>query len=245
MKVKKDDRIVLDPSSKEFERLYIDLRSCEKRIYTDEEVAWLPDISEDHVHRKEWEIRKASAKKFLRYLVHKNRPLKILEVGCGNGWLSYQLSTIPYFSVTGIDINLEELQQAERVFAAIPNLNFSYGDIGSMEFEQFDLIVFAAAIQYFPSFSEIIETASGLLNDEGEIHLIDSHFYSETEVKEAEKRSHIYFHNHGFDGMCRFYFHHSLNELKAFNFSILYDPKSRWNRIFKKKNPFYWIHIKK
>jgi ubiquinone/menaquinone biosynthesis C-methylase UbiE len=245
MKVKKDDRIVLDPSSKEFERLYIDLRSCEKRIYTDEEVAWLPDISEDHVHRKEWEVRKASAKKLIRYLGHKKQSLKIFEVGCGNGWLSYQLSTIPYSSVTGIDINLEELQQAERVFAAIPNLNFIYGDIGSMEFEKFDVIVFAAAIQYFPSFSKVIESVSILLNEGGEIHLIDSHFYSATEVREAEIRSDIYFHNHGFDGMSKFYFHHSLKELKAFNFSILYDPKSRWNKIFKKKNPFYWIRIKK
>jgi SAM-dependent methyltransferase len=166
-------------------------------------------------------------------------------VGCGNGWLSYQLSTIRYSFVTGMDINLEELQQAERVFAAIPNLNFIHGDIGSVEFENFDVIVFAAAIQYFPSFSKIIEAASGLLNEAGEIHLIDSHFYSETEVKEAEIRSYIYFHNKGFDRMCKFYFHHPLKELKAFNFSILYDPKSRWNKIFKMKNPFYWIRIKK
>ena len=93
MNVKEYDRIFLEPSFREFEQLYVDLRSNEQRIYSDEEVAWLPDVDEDHVHKKEWQIRKVSAEKLVQYLKHKKRPLKILEVGCGNGWLSCQLST--------------------------------------------------------------------------------------------------------------------------------------------------------
>ena len=73
----------------EFEQLYIKLRNQEKRIYEDEEVAWLPDVSEDNIHKKEWRIRKASCQKLTHYLSSKKRALKILEVGCGNGWLSY------------------------------------------------------------------------------------------------------------------------------------------------------------
>jgi ubiquinone/menaquinone biosynthesis C-methylase UbiE len=245
MKVIIDDKKVLQPSSKEFEQLYFDLRSHEKRMYTDEEVARLPEVDENHIYRKEWEIRKASVKKLIRYFQRKRRPLKILEVGCGNGWLSYQLSQIPYSTVTGIDINLQELQQAERVFAAIPNLSFLCCDIDSLELEAFDVIVFAAAIQYFPSFPRVIDTSLSLLNEGGEIHIIDSHFYWEDEVAGAEERSYRYFLGQGFTKMSEFYFHHSLVEVEAFNFSILYDPKSGLNKIFKKKNPFYWIRIKK
>jgi ubiquinone/menaquinone biosynthesis C-methylase UbiE len=244
MRVGNDDKIVL-PSSKEFEQLYIDLRCREKRIYSDEEAAALPNVHEDHIHREEWEIRKSSSRKLVRYLQRKDRALKILEVGCGNGWLSHQLSMISYSNVVGIDVNLQELQQAERVFAEAPNLSFIYCDIHSLELQEFDVIVFAAAIQYFCSFSEIIKTALSFLSQEGEVHIIDSNFYWEDEIDDARGRSYTYFSRQGFEKMNGFYFHHSLAELAAFNFAILYDPKSSLNKIFKKKNPFYWIRIKK
>src|SRR6059058_1085116 len=89
------NRIPLHNAANEFESAYIDLRIAEKRMYTDEEVAWLPEVDEEHVHKKEWDIRKLSCAKLTRYLGNKRRPLKILEIGCGNGWLSYQLSQIP------------------------------------------------------------------------------------------------------------------------------------------------------
>jgi ubiquinone/menaquinone biosynthesis C-methylase UbiE len=247
MSLKSENKIAFNRTSNEFEQLYIDLRSYEKRVYTDEEVAWLPDVNENHIHRKEWEIRKTSCKKLIRYLRQKKRSLKILEVGCGNGWLSYQLSQIRYSNVIGVDVNLLELQQAERVFADIPNLNFIYGDLNStfLEFEKFDIVIFAASIQYFNSFSEVIETVLDKLNQRGEIHIMDSHFYSEEEVGRAEERSRDYFLNKGFGKMYEFYFHHSLKELGKFNFAILYDPHSALNKILRNKNPFYWIGIKK
>jgi SAM-dependent methyltransferase len=245
MNLNQEDIVVGSQSANEFERLYIDLRHHEKRIYTDQEVAWLPEISEDHIHRKEWDIRRASCKRLIRYLSRKNRSLKILEVGCGNGWLSYQMSQIPYSNVIGLDINLEELRQAERVFAAVPNLSFLYGGLSLVELEKFDIVVFAASIQYFNSLTDILETVLDLLNEKGEIHIIDTRFYSQEEVTEAEQRSREYFNDKGFERMYDFYFHHSLNELKRFNYSILFDPRSPLNRILRNRNPFHWIYIRK
>jgi SAM-dependent methyltransferase len=246
MNVKEYERTFLEPSFREFEQLYVDLRSNEQRIYSDEEVAWLPDVDEDHVHKKEWQIRKVSAEKLVQYLKHKKRPLKILEVGCGNGWLSCYLSQTHSWAVTGIDINWFELQQAQRVFAAIPNLRFVYGDIDSslLEMEKFDVIIFAASIQYFPSFRDVVEKALKHTNGEGEVHILDSHLYSENEISEAGQRSAAYFHSKGYNKMSAFYFHHSLEELPCFNFSFLYNPHSVFNKLFKKKNPFYWIRIR-
>lgn len=232
-------------SSNEFEQVYIDLRSIEKRMYTDEEVLWLPEINEDHVHRNEWKIRKASCERITKHLLNKKKSLKILEVGCGNGWLSYHLSQIPNSRVTGLDINFPELQQAERVFATTPNLNFIHGDLNVLDYESFDVIVFAASIQYFPSFENVITASLERLTREGEIHIIDSHFYYQTEVDDARERSREYFNSRGFNKMGDFYFHHSLKELDEFKFQILHDPNSIVNRILKKGNPFHWVCIKK
>jgi 2-polyprenyl-3-methyl-5-hydroxy-6-metoxy-1,4-benzoquinol methylase len=75
-----------------FERLYIALREQEQRLYTDEQVRQLPDIDPSHLHYKEWKIRKHSAERLISYLNKKKRRLNILEIGCGNGWLSAQLA---------------------------------------------------------------------------------------------------------------------------------------------------------
>jgi ubiquinone/menaquinone biosynthesis C-methylase UbiE len=232
--------------SKEFEKLYVDLRRSEKRIYSDEEVAWLPDIDEHHTYKKEWEIRKASCEKLVRYLRSKSRPLKILEVGCGNGWLSYQLSQIESSYVIGLDVNLCELQQAERVFMAIPNLAFVYGDIDSASLgnQKFDIVVFAAAIQYFDSLKYIVRKVFERLDEKGEIHITDTHFYSSGELDSARQRSSEYFQAKGFGRMEDFYFHHSMEELTDFRYSMLYNPNSVVNKVLGTKNPFPWICIK-
>lgn len=241
MKIQNNDKTL----SNEFESIYVDLRIDEKRMYTDEEVLWLPDVNEDHLHRNEWKIRKASCEKFTKYLLNKTKPLKILEVGCGNGWLSYHLSQVPNTTVVGLDINLLELQQAERVFGGTANLNFVHGDLNALEHQQFDVIVFAASIQYFNSFSNIIGSALEKLNSGGEIHILDSHLYYQTELAQAKKRSREYFYNRGFNKMDDFYFHHTLKDLHEFKFHILHNPNSIINRVLKKSNPFHWICIKK
>jgi 2-polyprenyl-3-methyl-5-hydroxy-6-metoxy-1,4-benzoquinol methylase len=99
-----------------FADLYIDMRNKEKRFLSDCKVMFLPDIDENHVHYKEWRIRKQSSQRLIDYLKTKNKPLNILEVGCGNGWLSAKLHTISGAKVTGIDVNEPEIQQAQRVF---------------------------------------------------------------------------------------------------------------------------------
>ena len=71
----------------DFETLYLQLREKEGRVYPDEHVALLPDVSTTHPHYKEWLVRQESSQKLLRWLKKKKKPLDILEIGCGNGWL--------------------------------------------------------------------------------------------------------------------------------------------------------------
>src|ERR1700743_1261564 len=141
-----------------FEKNYIQIRTLESGLYTDEELYQLPEISASHPHHREWQLRKRSARRLVHYISSRKGNAEILEVGCGNGWLTHQLAEIPGSKVTGSDINFTELQQAARVFSNDPNLRFIHGDIrsGILEGRQFDYIIYAATLEHFPSAKKIL-----------------------------------------------------------------------------------------
>lgn len=230
----------------DFSAQYFLLRKKEGRIYSDEELLRLPEIDKQHRYHAEWEIRKRSSDQLRKYLWNKKRPLQILENGCGNGWLSAKLSGIPLSQVIGIDINSEELNQGRRVFSKIDNLKFYNCSLQDevIRNHQFDVIIFAASIQYFPSLRNILNDALSNLKPGGEIHIIDTHFYDEDKIAAARQRSEDYFNTIGFPEMAQQYFHHSLEVLRTFDHEKLYDPHSVFNKLKKNKNPFYWICIK-
>jgi ubiquinone/menaquinone biosynthesis C-methylase UbiE len=231
--------------AKEFGELYIASREKESRIYTDAQVAQLPETDLNHVYNSEWSVRGRSANRLLNYLTKKNTPLNILEVGCGNGWLSGKLAAIDNSSVRGIDINENELRQATRVFGDKPNIQFETTDLRICHYtDKFDIIVFAASIQYFPDFHQMITDTLAHLHIGGEIHILDSHFYRKGEIQKAVERTRFYYQSIGFDKMAEYYFHHDIESLKEFHYKILYNPLRLKNRIFHRKDPFPWICIK-
>lgn len=233
-------------AAEEFEQLYIRLRERECRIYTDEEVVALPFIHTAHPHYKEWVIRKNSCRDLVSYIKHKDSFLNILEVGCGNGWLAAQIAKEVDAEVTGLDINTKELEQAKRVFYHVPRLNFLNDSLESdnLKDKKFDMIIFAASIQYFASLKQIINIAVEHLTLLGEVHIMDSPFYQQPELAVARQRTKAYFHSLGFTEMGGYYQHHTFNDLENFQYKILHHPCSWKNKLSIKKNPFYWICIK-
>ncbi|MBI5858362.1 MAG: methyltransferase domain-containing protein [Sphingobacteriales bacterium] len=230
-----------------FEESYIRMRQKEGRIYTDEELLQLPDISSGHRYYKEWLLRKKSCTRLKKYIEKKIRSVKILEMGCGNGWLSHCLSQIPGSEVTGADINRIELQQAKRVFKNVPNLQFVPGGINAAGIPDayFDFVIFASCIQYFASLEELVRDAMRKLKDSGELHILDSPFYKPVETTAAAERTKEYFDRMGFPQMADSYHHHSLDELKQFDCKILYQPNFISRYLYRNKTPFPWICIKK
>ncbi|NEU07713.1 methyltransferase domain-containing protein [Flavihumibacter sp. R14] len=225
-----------------FENIYIATRRKERRVYSDDEVRVLPQISSKHEHYREWKIRSQSERRLVHYLKEKQKPLNILEVGCGNGWLSKHLSEIPLSHVTGVDVNQEELNQAERLFKA-ENLKFIPGDIrsGVLQDRLFDIIVLAASVQYFSSIQGILDACLLHLEPVGEIHVIDTHFYRKSEVSEARKRSEAYYKSIGSPEMAGHYFHHCLEDLSQYNYRIMKNPSVLQSIIGGVKSPFPWI----
>lgn len=230
----------------EFEKLYIQVRRAEQRLYSDEEVKNLPSISSAHPHAREWEQRKKSIEKFIKYLEKKQKQLTILEIGCGNGWFSAQLARNPHWKIVGIDINKEELTQAKRVFDK-SNLEFIEADIhsGIIKKSNFDIIVLASSAQYFPSLEEMVKDVLQFLKTGAELHILDTAFYNPAERDKARKRSSEYFTGIGFPQAASYYYHHSLDELESFQTDILYDPGSMLNKFRKNKIRFPWVRIKK
>lgn len=238
----------LSDEDDKFELKYIKLRKKENRIYSDEEVELLPYASDKIPHKNEWKLRRKSMERFISYIQGFNNELKLLDIGCGNGWFSSNLAKNTMIEVYALDINKTELEQATRVFNT-NNLKFIYGNIFENIFERsyFNIITLNSSVQYFSEFTTLINRLFYFLSDEGEIHIIDSPFYNQKELASARERSARYYNSTDFPEMAKHYHHHTFDELNIFDYKILYEPKSpavKLMYIFGVKNsPFPWIRI--
>lgn len=229
----------------QFEARYLAARTREGRVYDDATVRQLPNVPPGHMLEQEWALRKESALRLLKYC-SKKQPPTILEIGCGNGWLSHLLAGADKSAVIGMDVNLQELEQAARVFQR-EHLYFLLDEITAPEFaaERFNMIVFAASIQYFPSLKNIITLAMSKLQPGGELHILDTHFYPQENIAAAQQRSLDYYTSLGVPEMAASYFHHSLEDLQVFPHQLLYNPKNPLNRLKGYRSPFPWIRLRK
>jgi SAM-dependent methyltransferase len=233
----------------EFENIYLKVREKENRIYNDNLLRTLPDIKSTHPLYSEWKIRKTSLKKITEYLKSKDSILNIMELGCGNGWLTHRLAAVRNSYVIGVDINKVELEQAARVFNSFNNHKFFYADIFADYFElgDFDIIILASSIQYFCNINYLMERLFYLLKRKGEIHIIDSPIYNSSEIYKARQRTGKYYKKMGCPEMSAFYFHHSINDLEIYDPVLLYNRKKGnfFSKFFKNPDsPFPWIMIK-
>ena len=226
----------------DFSDLYIKVRKKEARFYSEEEIKKLPDLKSNHNHYLEWQSRKKSAIRFVEYLKNKNKLLKIVDVGCGNGWFSNLMSTVEKTEVIGLDVNLTELKQATNAFQK-ENLTFVYANLfekTKLNAQKFDIIVFNSSIQYFENLAQLFQIATDLLSPNGEIHIIDSPFYKKKDILRATRRTLDYYTKLGYPEMTKNYYHHKLDDIKGFE--VLYKPKCTLVKklIGIKDSPFYW-----
>ena len=227
-----------------FEKLYLQVRQKEKRVYDIEQIKDLPIVAKSDCHLAEWKVRNTSLKVFLNYLEEREDVQRILEIGCGNGWFSAAVAkAFPELQVVGCDMNLHELRQAEKAFD-YDNLNFLHADIFEdwpKDWSNYDLVILPSSVQYFADLEQLFKR---LWENTPEIHIMDSPFYRESEVRGAEQRSQRYYHNLGFPKMARVYHHHTYEELRAFDPQFLYRPPRGWRRRFA-RSPFPWVRLLK
>lgn len=236
---------ILSPVSDSFERMYLKVRNKENRVYSDAEVREFPDTFFYNLHRQEWEMRYKSFSRLYQYLKKREKSARLLDLGCGNGWLAGRVANLENFEITGLDMNMYELEQAARVFQE-SNLSFAYGNIFDDIFPKgsFDYIIIASTIQYFPNLTQLINRCREFLVSEGEIHILDSPLYSEREREQARDRTFQYYQSLGCEEMAEHYFHHLASELSSFDLKYLYRPGGFFKKLLgRKDSPFPWIKI--
>lgn len=229
-----------------FEDAYIQLRQEEQRLFPGEIVKNLPHLPPGHPLKTEWRARQRTMQRLSDYLNQRSpQNTHILDLGCGNGWLSAQLSKIPGTFVTGLDVNRTELEQASDLFRR-NNLRFIYDDIFRFRPGHcFDYIILASCIQYFHDIGRLIGQLVALLNERGEIHVVDSPWYKKVDVPAARQRSLTYFSSRN-SHMAAHYFHHDWESVSIFNPVIMYNPDTLVNRVRRRllgDSPFPWIRI--
>lgn len=231
----------------EFVDHYLSLRQEEGRLLPDKIVGQLPSVSGDHPLRDEWSVRSRSAERMVRFL-QKRKVHRVMEIGCGNGWLTNYLCQTLAADCCGVDVNGKELEQAVRIFSREGNPTFACGDILSSAFEscKADVIVLASVIQYFPDLNMLLDVLIDRLNPGGEIHIIDSPVYADHEVDRAKKSSQEYFGLNGHAGMQEYYHHHTWRSFQRRGYAVLYDPSSaigKIRRMFAGASPFPWVMV--
>jgi ubiquinone/menaquinone biosynthesis C-methylase UbiE len=230
-----------------FETKYFEAREKENRILSLEEIKQLPSLK-NHILSREWKKRIKSTKRLLDY-VAKAKPKNVLDLGCGNGWLTLKLAELAT-SVHGVDVNMAELEQAAIVLSAYKNVRLSYCNVlNDSPPEKFDIIILSGTIQYFQNIPLLMKALALLANENTEVHIMDSPFYVAQETENAKHRSDAYYQVIGVPDMSNYYFHHSWNELEGLDFKIAYTPRSLLhNRIFRSlgimDSPFPWIIVR-
>lgn len=229
-----------------FEEKYHAVRAAEGRILSDAQVRRLPD-GRALWNADEWRIRSRSAHRLCRCLARQGAALRILEVGCGNGWLSTLLHRHGH-TVLGMDLFTVELEQAARVFAGPV---FARADLFTSPLPRatFDAVVFAASIQYFADAGTVVQRALELLRPKGVVHVLDTVLYAnDAEARAAKDRSVVYFAGLDVAAMADHYYAHQLDAFRRSGDLRVVHARSAFDRIGAvfgvKPSPFTHVEVR-
>ncbi len=101
---------------------------------------------------------------------------KLLDAGCGYGFMSYMLHfTAPGREITGIDYDEEKIETANHCFSRDDRINFICTDVLSHPFEKYDGIILSDILHYLQprQQKELIEKCIQNLNPRGTLIIRD------------------------------------------------------------------------
>ena len=114
---------------------------------------------------------------------------KILDIGCGYGFMSYMLLfTSGKREITGIDYDEEKIEVANHCFSKTETINFVHTDILNFDFEKQDAIILADMLHYLQpdEQDEVIEKCIAQLNPGGIVIIRDGDKDIATQHKKTE-----------------------------------------------------------
>lgn len=146
--------------------------STDARFYVE-----LPHVAPDDPHSAIWRVRAVTFKKLVAHL---QRPGSLLDVGAGNGWLSYQLLKRGH-TIAAIDLNDDARDGlGAQDFYPLPFV-CAQADMQALPFAgaQFDAVILNASLHYATDLARALEGSLRVLKPDGRIFILDSPFYRE------------------------------------------------------------------
>jgi SAM-dependent methyltransferase len=187
-------------SSARFRAAYADQRRAEGRgSGGDAELLALPYLRSGPL-AQQWQVRARSYERFLAAVVEPlahalARPLTVLDLGAGNGWLCYRLSRLGHRTVAldwrsdAVDGLGAGTPYARHLTAPLVRVAASFEALPVRR--AFDVVVFNAAIHYTVSLADTIAEAARATLPGGRVAIVDSPFYrraADGDRMVAEKR---------------------------------------------------------
>ncbi|HEY6937391.1 MAG TPA: class I SAM-dependent methyltransferase [Terriglobales bacterium] len=139
----------------------------------------------------QWSIRAISFRYLLRNILpsiesRMARPLDILDIGAGNGWLSYRLAQRGHLPVAVdlLDNDADGLGAARHYYGSLGWLFPRFqAEMDYLPFAdaQFDVAIFNAALHYSEDYCATLREAVRCLRPGGHVLVIDSPFYRQEE----------------------------------------------------------------
>jgi len=146
----------------------------------------LPYVDVTGRFSRDWRIRAASFDCLLEKLVHPLErmrsdlvePLRILDVGAGNGWMSNRLALRGH-RVCAVDVRTDSLDGLGARVHYSSNFACVAADYDRLPFESasFDLVIFNAALHYSERYEATLGEAIRVLGPQGKIAVVDSPVY--------------------------------------------------------------------
>jgi SAM-dependent methyltransferase len=135
---------------------------------------------------EDWRIRAASYRAFVRRVlepVEKRQPrhLRILDLGAGNGWLSYRISQRGHaVAAADLMINREDgLGAHTRYDAGFLPLQAEYDRVPFRD-GLFDLVIYNASFHYSTDYRLSLREAMRVLSAEGQVVILDTPVYHDS-----------------------------------------------------------------
>jgi SAM-dependent methyltransferase len=155
-------------------------RAAEGRGHEGADLLSLPYLASGPLARQ-WGVRARTFDAFLRTVVRPaGRPLDILDLGAGNGWLSHRLAAEGH-RCTAIDIRDDSVDGLGAAGAFLDQADFhcvvaAFEEVPLPD-QSADLAVFNAALHYATDLGATLAEATRLVRRAGTIAILDSPFY--------------------------------------------------------------------